>query len=88
MTSYEEYEKLKDQVKEYKLEIKRLKAENEVARALINSYYKEGKHDVNNYLKERKEAELSDGAKKFIKDIAEGRIWESLKNGLRFWFYH
>ena len=74
MTIYDEYQRLKDQVKEYKLENKRLKQELEVARNLIDSYYQENKHDLNKYLAERKEQELSDGAKKFVQDITKGVI--------------
>ena len=65
---------------EYKLENKRLKQELEVARNLIDSYYQENKHDLNKYLAEKKEQELSDGAKQFIRDIERGLKDETIKN--------
>ena len=75
MTIYDEYEKLKQELQELKEENRRLKAANEVARSLINSYYQEDKHDINKFLeREKTYVELSDGAKKFIQDIVEGRI--------------
>lgn len=57
-----------------KKQLKRKESELEVARALINSYYEEGKHNVNKYLEQRKKQELSDNAKRFIHDIGRGVI--------------
>ena len=74
MTNQTLYEKL-EEYEELKKENKKLKAELEVARKIINSYYEEGKHDVNKYLENAKEQrELSDNAKKFVQDIVDGKI--------------
>jgi len=57
-------------------ENKRLKEELEVARKIIDSYYREEKYDVNKYLEKAKEQrELSDNAKRFVQDIVDGKIW-------------
>ena len=72
MTIYDEYEALKKQLHELKKENKELKAELDIARRLINSYYEENKHNVNEYLADRKEQELSDDAKRFVQDVAKG----------------
>lgn len=69
MTNETLYEKL-ERYEELKKENRKLKAELEVARNLINSYYEENKHDVNKYLSNAKEQkELSDNAKRFVEDI-------------------
>lgn len=69
MTNETLYEKL-EKYEELKKENRRLKAELEVARNLINSYYEENKHDMNKYLSNAKEQkELSDNAKRFVEDI-------------------
>lgn len=69
MTNETLYQKL-EKYEELKKENRKLKAELEVARKIINSYYQEGKHDVNKYLENAKEQqELSDGAKRFVQDI-------------------
>ena len=74
MTNQTLYEKL-EEYEELKKENRKLKAELEVARKIINSYYQEGKHDVNKYLENAKEQkELSDNAKKFVQDIVDGKI--------------
>ena len=74
MTNQTLYEKL-EEYEELKKENKKLKAELEVARKIINSYYEEGKHDVNKYLENAKEQkELSEGAKQFVQDIVDGKI--------------
>jgi len=75
MTNQTIYEKLED-YEALKKENRKLKAELEVAKKIINSYYEEGKHDVNKYLENAKEQkELSDNAKKFVQDIVDGKIW-------------
>ena len=61
-----------------KKQLKRKENELEIARRLINSYYEENKHDVNKYLEERKQEELSDGAKRFIHDIERGLYDETI----------
>ena len=69
----EEYESLKK-------ENRKLKAELEVARKIINSYYQEDKHDINKYLENAKEQKsLSDNAKQFIQDIIKELDNESAK---------
>ena len=69
MTNETLYEKL-EKYEELKKENRKLKAELELARNLINSYYEENKHDVNKYLSNAKEQkELSDNAKRFVEDI-------------------
>ena len=74
MTNQTLYEKLED-YEALKKENRKLKAELEVAKKIINSYYEEGKHDVNKYLENAKEQkELSDNAKKFVQDIVDGKI--------------
>lgn len=57
-----------------KKQIRRKESELEVARRLINSYYEENKHNVNEYLAKRKEQELSDNAKQFVQDIVKGVV--------------
>ena len=70
-----EYKTLYDELSDLKKEVRQLRAENEVARKIINSYYQEDKHDINKYLAKAKEEKgLSEGAKKFVHDIAEGKI--------------
>ena len=74
MTNQTLYEKL-EEYESLKKENRKLKAELEVARKIINSYYEEGKHDVNKYLENAKEQkELSEGAKQFVQDIVDGKI--------------
>ena len=69
----EEYESLKK-------ENRKLKAELEVARKIINSYYQEDKHDINKYLENAKEQKsLSDNAKQFIQNIIKELDNESAK---------
>lgn len=55
-----------------KKQLRQQKAELEVARNLINSYYEEDKHDVNKFLANAKEQQLSDNAKRFVHDIERG----------------
>ena len=50
----------------------RLKEELKTAQGLINGYYRKNKHDINKYIIERKE--LSEGAKRFVRDIVDGVI--------------
>lgn len=57
-----------------KKQLRQQKAELEVARTLINSYYEEDKHDINKYLANAKEQELSENAKRFVRDIEKGVI--------------
>jgi len=71
-----EYRTLYMELAELKKENKELKAANEVMQKIIDSYYQQDKHDLNKFLeREKKYGELSDGAKQFVKDIVEGKIW-------------
>ena len=67
-----EYKTLYDELSSLKKENRELKAQNEVMRKIIDSYYQEDKHDVNKYLAKAKEQkELSEGAKNFVKYVCE-----------------
>lgn len=71
MTNETLYQKL-EKYELLKKENRKLKAELEVARKIINSYYQEDKHDINKYLENAKEQKsLSDNAKQFIQDIVK-----------------
>lgn len=63
-----------------KQELDKKERELELANDLINNYYRKGKHDVNSYLSQRKEQELSDDAKRFIRDIERGLDDEEVEN--------
>ena len=70
-----EYKTLYDELSQLKKENRELKAQNQVMRKIIDSYYEEDKHDVNKYLAKAKEQrELSEKAKKFVQDIERGVI--------------
>ena len=58
-----------------KKQLRKKESELQAARNLINSYYEQDKHDLNKYLaKVKVNINLSDGAKQFVKDIAEEKI--------------
>lgn len=69
------YKTIYDELAELKKDNEQYRIENEIMRNLINNYYEKGKHDVNKYLADAKQKrELSDNAKRFVRDIIEGRI--------------
>lgn len=71
----EKYKTIYDELAELKKDNEQYRIENEIMRNLINNYYEKGKHDVNKYLADAKQKrELSDNAKRFVRDIIEGRI--------------
>ena len=58
-----------------KRQLRKKESELQTAINLINSYYEQDKHDLNKYLSKVKvNVNLSDGAKQFVKDIAEENI--------------
>lgn len=57
-----------------KQQLKRKDREIELANTLINSYYKENKHNVNRYLESRERQRLSENALRMICDIQKGVI--------------
>ena len=69
------YTTLYDELSRLKKENQQLKNENETMRNLINSYYQEDKHDLRKFMKNKKQLELSDGAKQFVRDIARQIDW-------------
>lgn len=69
------YTTLYDELSRLKRENQQLKTENETMRNLINSYYQEDKHDLRKFMKNKKQLELSDGAKQFVRDIARQIDW-------------
>jgi len=79
MTNETLYEKL-EKYELLKKENRKLKAELEVARKIINRYYQEDKHDINKYLENAKEQKsLSNNAKRFVQDIVKELDNESAK---------
>ena len=63
-----------------KRQLRKKESELQTAINLINSYYEQDKHDLNKYLSKVKvNVNLSDGAKQFVKDIAEENIWKIYK---------
>ena len=67
------YKTIFDEIEEKDREIERLNNELTIARRLIDEYYGKNKHNVNEYLKERKEQKLSEGARRLVHDIMEGK---------------
>lgn len=67
------YKSIFDEIEEKDREIERLNNELTIARRLIDEYYGKNKHNVNEYLKERKEQRLSEGARRLVHDIMEGK---------------
>lgn len=57
-----------------KQQLRRKEREVQLANDLINNYYKQNKHNVNEYLEYRKEQRLSDGARQMVHDIESGVI--------------